>query len=645
MNKMRSKEANIYLKMEPRKKAQELMFRSFEGSVGISVEHVPVTDAVGRVTAQAIPARLSSPNFHAAAMDGIAVQAAKTFGASETTPISLTIGTDAFAVNTGHVLLPNTDAVIMIENVHQADETTWEINAPATPWQHVRKVGEDIVATELLFPSGHLITPYCIGALISGGVFQVPVCKKPRVLIIPTGSEVVDWREQPDIEPKPGQVLESNATVLGELVCAWGGTFLAHPIVEDNPDKIRQAVSQGVEQDIDIVLTIGGSSAGSKDLAKQVFQALGEVLVHGITMMPGKPLIISRIAEKPVFGIPGYQVSAILAFEQFVGPLIRRMVGLGEMKRPVTTALPARKIPSKLGMEEFLRVRLGVVNGRMVAAPLPRGAGNITTITEADGVVRIPADSEGVNEDQPVEVELLRPLTAIEDTVVVVGSHDNSLDLLADLLARQGQARLSSSNVGSMGGLLALKKGVSHLAGSHLLDTKTGIYNRAYIDRFLPDMAVKQVNLIFRDQGLIVPKGNPKNIQGLEDLRTGELRFLNRQRGSGTRILLDYRLDQLGLDSQAINGYANEEFTHMAVAVAVLTGAADTGLGIFAAAKALNLDFIPVVTEQYDLIIPEAYYHWDKMQALLKTIQSDLFKTRVASLGGYHTEKTGQIMG
>ena len=280
----------------------------------------------------------------------------------------------------------------------------------------------------------------------------------------------------------------------------------------------------------------------------------------------------------------------------------------------------------------------------MVAAPLPRGAGNITTITEADGVVRIPADAEGVNEDQPVEVELLRPLSAIEDTVVVVGSHDNSLDLLADLLARDGQARLSSSNVGSMGGLMALKKGVSHLAGSHLLDTGTGIYNRAYIDRFLPDLAVKQVNLVFRDQGLIVPKGNPKNIQGLEDLRAGKLRFLNRQRGSGTRILLDYRLDQLGIDPHAIDGYANEEFTHMAVAVAVLTGAADTGLGIYAAAKALNLDFIPVVTEQYDLIIPEAYYHWDKMQVLLKTIRSDAFKTQVSALGGYHTEKTGQIM-
>ena len=218
----------------------------------------------------------------------------------------------------------------MIENVHQTDETTWEIIAPATPWQHVRKVGEDIVATELLFPSGHLITPYCIGALISGGVFQVPVRKKPRVLIIPTGNEVVDWRDQPDIEPQPGQVLESNASVLGELVRAWGGIFLPHPIVSDDLDSIRQAVSWGVDQDVDIVLTIGGSSAGSKDLAKQVFQALGEVLVHGITMMPGKPLIISRIAGKPVFGIPGYQVSAILAFEQFVGPLMRRMLGLGE---------------------------------------------------------------------------------------------------------------------------------------------------------------------------------------------------------------------------------------------------------------------------------------------------------------------------
>ena len=642
---MNSKQPSIYLKMESRERAQDLMFQSFDKVLKLPAEFVAVPDAVGRVTAHAIPARLSSPNFHAAAMDGIAVKASLTFGASETAPVALTIDTDAVAVNTGQVLPSGTDAVIMIEDVHQPDGSTWEIHSPATPWQHVRKVGEDIVATELLFPSGHLITPYCIGALISGGIFEVPVYRKPRVLIIPTGNEVVDWRDQPDIDPQPGQVLESNASVLAALIRQWGGKVFAHPIVADDPDQIREVVSQGVEQDVDMVLTIGGSSAGSKDLTKRVFEVLGEVLVHGITMMPGKPLVISRIDDKPVFGIPGYQVSAILAFEQFVGPLIHGMLGLKAVSRQTVKALPSRKIPSKLGLEEFLRVRLGVVNDRMVATPLPRGAGNITTITEADGVVRIPANAEGVNDDDVIEVELLRPLATIEDTVVVVGSHDNSLDLLADLMARRGQGRLSSSNVGSMGGLMALKKGVSHVAGAHLLDTATGVYNRAYIDRFLSDLPVKQVNLVCRDQGLIVPKGNPRNIRGLEDIQGGKLRFLNRQQGSGTRILLDYRLDQLGLEPNTIEGYANEEFTHMAVAVAVLTGAADTGLGIYAAAKALELDFIPVVTEQYDLIIPEAYFHWNQMQNLLNTIRSDAFKTGVAALGGYHTEKTGQIMG
>jgi len=634
---------NIYLEMKSRKRAQRLMLKTFEDVLKRPEESVSVTAAVGRVTARAITARLSSPNFHAAAMDGIAVKAARTFGASETAPIALTIGTDAVAVNTGQVLPPGADAVIMIENVHQIDKTTWEIQAPATPWQHVRKVGEDIVATELIFPGGHLVTPYCIGALISGGVFKIPVCRKPRVLIIPTGNEVVDWRNRPDIVPRPGQVLESNAAVLGALVHQWGGEMSSHPIVPDDPDRIRQAVRQGVE-DVDVVLTIGGSSAGTKDLIKRVFEAFGEVLVHGVTMMPGKPLVISRIADKPVFGMPGYQVSAILAFEQFVGPLLRRMLGAKEAKRQTAMALPSRKIPSKLGLEEFLRVRLGVVNDRLVATPLPRGAGNITTITEADGVMRIPSNVEGVNENGAVEVELLRSMAEIEDTVVAVGSHDNSLDLLADLLARRGRGRLSSSHVGSMGGIMALKKGVSHMAGAHLLDTETGVYNRSYIDRFLPDLPVKQVNLVGRDQGLIVPKGNPLQIQGLEDTPGGKLRFLNRQKGSGTRILLDYRLHQMGIDPDTIDGYTNEEFTHMTVAVAVLTGAADTGLGIYAAAKALDLDFIPVITEQYDLIIPEVYFYRDQMQALLDTIRSDDFKTGVAALGGYHTEKTGQLI-
>ncbi|RTZ99543.1 MAG: molybdopterin biosynthesis protein [Deltaproteobacteria bacterium] len=636
---------NIYLKMKPLAEARQIMFDAFGNRDSWPAEQVAVTDAVGRVLAEAVVARLSSPNVHTAAMDGIAVQAADTFGASETAPKTLTVGSQAVYINTGQVMPPDTNAVIMIEHLNVLDDEHIEIEAPAFPWQHVRKVGEDIVATELLFPGNHQITPYCIGALISGGVFSVPVKRRPKVLIIPTGGEVVDWQADDYQGPGPGQVLESNSFVLGRLVESVGGVFVKHPILADDADLIRQAVKDGVNGDFDMVLTIGGSSAGAKDLAKMVFSSLGDILVHGVTIMPGKPILVSCVNDKPVFGIPGYQVSAIIAFEQFVGSLIRHWQGLPEVKRDTAMVVPTRKIPSRLGTEEFVRVKIGAVGDRLVATPLSRGSGNITSITEADGIIRIPQHMEGLLDEDAVPAELLRTLEAVKNTIVVVGSHDNTLDVLADMIqTRSGHISLSSSHVGSMGGLMALKKGGCHLAGAHLLDTESGEYNTAYINRYLPDLKVRQVTLVHRDQGLIIPKNNPKKIQGLEDLTREDVTFLNRQGGSGTRILLDYRLNQLGINPAAVSGYGNEEFTHMAVAVAVLSGAADTGLGIFAAARALDLDFIPVVTEQYDLIIPEIYFEWENIQMLLSVIRSDTFKRRVVGLGGYHTEKTGTLV-
>jgi putative molybdopterin biosynthesis protein len=506
-------------------------------------------------------------------------------------------------------------------------------------------MGEDIVATELLYPRGHVVSPYCVGALIAGGVYRVPVRRKPRVLIIPTGSELVDWRTTDPTDLKPGQVLESNAFVLEKMIQASGAEGLRHDRVIDDLDLIQQTVADALAGDVDMVLTIGGSSAGSMDYALPMLKALGDLLVHGVTIMPGKPAILGDIQGKPFFGIPGYPVSAIIVCEQFVQPLIKRMLGVADDPRPTVAVTPTRKIASKLGVEEFLRVKLGQVGERIVATPLPRGAGTITSITEADGIIRIPRQSEGIKDTDPVAAELLKPLSAIRNTIVIVGSHDNTLDVLADQL-RAGDAALtlSSSHVGSMGGLMAVKRGVCHLAGAHLLDTDTGTYNIAYIQRYLPDTPVRLVNLVMRDQGLIVPKGNPKGITGIADLGREEIRFINRQGGSGTRILLDYRLGQIGLAPEAINGYTNEEFTHMNVAVAVLGGAADAGLGIYAAAKALDLDFIPVVTEQYDLVIPLEHLEAKNIQTLLATIATAEFKRRVEALGGYSTEKTGKVM-
>ena len=578
-------------------------------------------------------------------MDGIAVRAEATFGTTVDRPKQLRTGKDASFVNTGQIMPEGTDAVIMIEHVVIVDEETVQIESAAYPWQHVRKVGEDIVATELIMPQNHLITPYEIGALLNGGIFDVKVKKKPRVLVIPTGSELIYHKELTSGAPPPGRVVESNSAILGALIRGCGGEYLSHSIVPDIFEEILNAVREATAGDADIVIISAGSSAGSEDYTASVISKLGEVLVHGVTIMPGKPTLLGIINNKPAIGNPGYTVSAIVAFEKFVQPLICKMLGTREPLRPKVRVKTARKIASKLGIEEFIRVKLGRVKDTVVASSLPRGAGSVTTLTEADGIIRIPNHMEGIKAGEPVEAELLKGLAEIENTIVIVGSHDNTLDILANQMrVRDFRFGLSSSNVGSLGGLIALRNGYCHAAGSHLLDTDTDTYNIPFVKRYLPNLRVKLVNLVYRQQGLIVPRGNPKGITGIEDLARDDITFINRQAGSGTRILLDYRLGKLDIKPERIRGYDQDEFTHMSVAVSVLSGAADTGLGIYAAAKALNLDFVPIVTEEYDLVIPEEFFEDEKIELMLEVIRSEPFKEIVSRLGGYDTSETGTVL-
>jgi molybdate-binding protein len=368
------------------------------------------------------------------------------------------------------------------------------------------------------------------------------------------------------------------------------------------------------------------------------------VLVHGVAMMPGKPTILGCVKGKPVVGNPGYTVSATLSFQQFVRPLLYSLQGSRPPERKAITVEPSRDLPSKLGIEEFLRVNIGKVGEKTVATPLPRAAGSITTLTRAEGIIRIPALSEGLRQGEAVEAELLVSESEIMNTVVVIGSHDNTIDILADEVRRMGHnIRISSGNVGSLGGLTALRKGTCHAAGSHLLDTETGEYNVSYIKRYLRGLKVSVFHLVLREQGLIVAKDNPKKIRSIEDLTREDVAFVNRQAGSGTRVLFDYKLKQSRIEPGAIRGYDHEEFTHMAVAVDVLSGAADCGVGIYAAAKALNLSFIPLEQEQYDLIFPSFVLEQRPIQLVLETIRSQAFKDRVVELGGYDPAKSGEL--
>lgn len=639
---MELEKRNIYLGLKSLEEVRGLALE-YAAAFKRGAETMAVVDSLNRVLANPVFARASSPNFQAAAMDGVAVDARRTFGASEMAPMMLALGADAFWINTGNALPPGTNAVIMVENVVVLGDTHIQIEAAATPWQHVRNIGEDIVATEMLFPRNQVITPYCIAAMLAGSVTEVEVYAKPRILVIPTGSELVDVTRLKDKPLSTGEILETNSWMLGKMAEQCGAVFERHERVPDDPGLIVQALAQGLDS-YDLIMLLSGSSAGSGDYALQAMQALGEVAVHGVAIMPGKPMLMATLKGKPAVGMPGYPVSAAIVMTEIIQPMLCAMAGLPLPEQSEIEVTPLRKISSHLGIEEFMRVKLGVINDKVIAVPLPRGAGSITSMTKADGIVTVPANQDGLLENEPVKARLLVPMADIRKTIMITGSHDNLLDLLSDFMRGQyGHISISSSHVGSLGGLVALSKGECHAAGSHLLDPATGGYNESYVRKFV-NIPVQGFNLAWREQGLIVAPGNPKNIQGIMDLTRNDVTFLNRQAGSGTRVLLDYHMQQQGLMPAQIEGYFHEEFTHMAVAAAVRGQAVDAGMGIYAAAKALGLDFVPIAVERYDLVIAESMLGHDTIVKMLQTIRSIEFKQLIAAYGGYSNRETGERM-
>jgi putative molybdopterin biosynthesis protein len=635
----------IYLRMKTPQEALEILFNRFKPEPINAIEEVSVDEACGRITASPIFAKVSSPDQNLAAMDGVAVLAENTYGATERRPMRLKSGNEAIWINTGQVMPDGKNAVIIAEKLNTVDDDTIEISASAFPWQNVRKVGEDFVVTELLFPQNHLIRAFDLGTLIVGGIFKVEVRKKPRVIIIPTGSELVRFYNINDtFNLKKGQVLESNSFVLSSLTREYGAEVLIGDIIPDTSEAIRDAFLKAADSKPELIISIAGSSAGKKDYTAQTIEEIGELFVHGVTIMPGKPTILGSIKDVPFFGIPGYPVSAYISCNEFVRPFIYRLQGMDEPKDETVDVFISRDMPSKLGIEEFIRVNLGKVGEKTVAIPLPRGAGSVTTLSKAEGIVKIPSESEGMATGEKTRAGLLVNPKYIDSSILVIGSHDMTLDILSDELVKTGQGvRIVSANVGSLGGLLALKNATSHVAGSHLLDTETGEYNMPYIRRYLKGLPVYIFNLVNREQGLIVQKGNPKEVTSIRDLVRDDVVFVNRQKGSGTRVLLDYKLRELNIEPSLINGYENEEYTHMNVAVSVLNGTATAGLGIMAAARALDLDFIPIVQEQYDLVIPSSFIDDPKIQLFLDIARSKSFRERVKEMGGYNPNKSGNL--
>ena len=642
----------------------------------LGVESITLDEnALGRVTAEPIWAKVSSPHYHASAMDGFAVRALSTVGAMPSMPVILSVNAEAQYVDTGDPLPDWADAIIPIENVESLDEKgqlTAEVRTPRSirvraavaPWSHVRPLGEDIVATQLVLPAGHSLRPVDLGAVAAAGHQQITVARKPKVAILPTGTELV-----PIGSPlKAGDILEYNSLVLAAQIKTMGGEPTRFPITRDDFDLICARVEEAA-RDHDLVLLNAGSSAGAEDFSAKVVEKLGQLLVHGVAVRPGHPVILGVIASersersnlqqvegrllrreehpprnaKPVIGVPGYPVSAALTIDIFVEPVMAKWLGRKPTELQTEDATLTRKLVSPAGDDDFVRVVVGKIGDKLLAAPLSRGAGVITSLVQADGLALIPSGVQGIEAGEKIQVRLYRNKSEIEKTILAIGSHDLTLDLMAQFLAEQDR-RLVSANVGSQGGLIALRRGEAHVAGSHLLEPETGEYNVSYIRQYVPKIPVKVVALVGREQGLIISRKNPKGIKGLRDLTRTSVQFVNRQRGAGTRVLLDYHLKLMTISPESIAGYFQEEYTHLGVAAAIASGRADCGLGIAAAAQALDLDFIPLFQERYDLVIPKQFADDNLLTPLFGLLADSGFRKAVSQLTGYDMSVMGTVI-
>ena len=720
-----SDKRNVYLNTIPVDEALEMYLTRVREVAEKAYEEILVKDSLGRVTKDAIYGKYCSPLYNASAMDGIAVISSRTKEATESNPVELYEGKDYVEVDTGDPVSHPFDAVIMREDLLEVREGLLEtredsldgitdgiekknnsenqsnnlgagdlnrklgkvrIIDDAIPWQHIRPIGEDIVAGEMILPSGHQIRPIDIGVLLSTGITNIEVVKKPRVAIIPTGTELIE----PEAIPSKGDIIESNSRVFEAMVKDAGGIPNRLSPIKDDYELIKEVIIDEVTKK-QVVIVNAGSSAGREDYVPDILREIGEVLVHGVAIRPGKPIILAVVNNTPVIGLPGYPVSAYIDFENFVSPVLAYLAGTKILEHDTVEAVMTKRVVSSLKYKEYVRVKVGDVDGKLVATPLARGAGAAMSLVRSDGFCIIDQNHEGVEAGEKVAIKVHRSLDKIKNTLVVIGSHDLMIDVLADMLSNSHVGRMSnyntkgvdvgtdadavenadadtnldacydadirkreweksqyreevyisSTHVGSMGGLMSLTRNEAHLVPIHLLDEETGIYNIPYLKKVCkePMALIKGVGRI---QGLIVKKGNPKNIASLKDIVNCS--YVNRQRGSGTRILLDYQLNEMGIDKDDIAGYLREATTHMAVAALVDSESADAGLGIMAAAKAFDLDFVKVAEEEYDFAVPVKFLEMRQIQTFIQVLQSEEFKAKLDELGGYTYKQIGEIV-
>ena len=601
------------------------------GNIETKKEIIKTSESLGRITSKAIYAKACDPMYNASAMDGIAVLSENTLKATEQKPLTLKLEKDFSYVNTGNPIPNNFNSVVMIEDVLVLSENEVQITSPSYPWQNVRVKGESIVEGEMVLPSYKKIRSVDVGAIYSSCNLNIEVFKKPRIGIIPTGNEMVN---DPKVLKK-GKLMESNSKMFSSMSIENGAIPTTYDVVEDNPHKLKKTILDALKTN-DLVVINAGSSAGTKDFTVKVIEELGEVFAHGIAIKPGKPTILGIIKGKPVIGIPGYPVSAYLVFELFVRPILLKMQGMNLNENQIVEATLTRTITSSTKHAEFIRVSLGFVNGKLVATPLERGAAQIMSLVKCDGLLFVPQLSEGIEENKKVKIILRKSLDEIKNNLTIKGSHDLIIDILGDKL------KISSSHVGSMGGIIAMQKGEAHLAPIHLLDEKSEKYNVSFVKKYFPKQKMVLIKGPTRIQGIISNKDY--KVKTIKEISQKNIPFANRQKGSGTRVLFDYLLKKNKVDSLKINGYQKEYSTHLAVGVAIENGTAKCGIGIGSVAKLLGLNFVPLANEEYDFLTTYENLKDPRIVSFINHLKSKEIKNKLLELKDYGVDHLGEIV-
>jgi len=613
----------------------------------VGEETVPVEKSLGRIISDDIISQIDIPGFDRAAMDGYAVRAADTFGSEEEHPVVLKVvgrveagenptsevaSGKAVEIATGAPIPKGSNSVVMVEYTHERDGSV-EIRRPVTPGENVMAAGSDIMAGELVLRKGDRFTSREVGLIAALGVETVKVYRKPRVAIISTGNEILRLGEQIQY----GKIFDINANSLFAAVIETGCEPIYIGVARDDSNDMLDKIGKAL-QTTNLVITSGSTSAGVGDRLYRILNSFGEpgVIVHGLSLKPGKPVVVAVIKGIPVFALPGYPTSAMIIFQTLVKPVLLRMTGFGEAHARNTLQVTlAMKAFAAGGRREFMPVHV-ILNetGKYIAYPVMGGSGAITSYAMSDGFIDIPVERKLLEEGEPVTVSLFNPEFRPAD-ITIIGSHCIGIDVLLSVIrAAHPEFAAKIVNVGSMGGLNAVARGEADLAGIHLIDENSGEFNLPYIKRAKEHAEFVLFRGYNREQGLLVAQGNPKRIAGFGDLLRNDVTFINRNPGSGTRVLTDLNIrkmaSQMSRDLEqlisSINGYSVEAKSHSAVAAAVAQGKADVGVAIRATTKTHPLDFIPIIDERFDFLALKSRLEKPSVRTLVETLKSTRFK-------------------